>query len=60
MIKSSNLDIRYFQTSIKNSIKSKWFLVLMLFPIGLYVAYLLFQVELLSLLLSLFTPEPDK
>lgn len=60
MLKSSNLDIRYFQSSLRNSVRSKWSVLLIFFPLAAYGLYWLVQPQLLNFVASLFPPEPDK
>lgn len=60
MIKSSILDPASYHISVRNSIKSKWFILLILFPIGFYIGYLLLETQLLSFIIPFFPKEPDK
>lgn len=60
MFKSSSLDNRYFHLSIKNSVKSKWFALLILFPLAAYAAFHMLEAEAVSFVFHLFPSEPYK
>lgn len=60
MFKLSNLDLRYSESFIRNSGKSKWFALLVLSPLAIFAGYQFFQPQLLTFVASLFPPEPDK
>jgi hypothetical protein len=60
MVKSSISDAGYFHTSIKNSVKSKWFALLILFPLSVYIVAGVFETDLLTHLTSLFSDKPHK
>jgi hypothetical protein len=60
MIKTSILDFRSYQVSIKNSVKSKWTSLLILFPAALYVLYLIFEPEIVSAAVSIFPMDAEK
>ena len=48
MIKTSFLDLRAYHTSIRNSVKSKWSVLLILFPVGCFILYRLFENEFVT------------
>jgi hypothetical protein len=60
MFKSSSLENRYFHLSIKNSVKSKWFALLILFPLAAYTAFHMLEGEAVSFVSHLFPSEPYK
>src|SRR5687767_356752 len=60
MIKSSILDLKSYHTSIKKSVKSKWSLLLILFPLGSYLLHQLLETEILTAAVSFLPMEGDK
>jgi hypothetical protein len=60
MIKASILDFRSYQVSLKNSVKSKWTSLLILFPAALYFLYLFFDSEIVAAMVSVFPMDAEK
>jgi hypothetical protein len=60
MIKSSILDFRTYQISFKNSVKSKWTPLLILFPVALYLFYRIFESQVLAELVAIMPNDPEK
>jgi hypothetical protein len=59
-MKSSLLSIHTFQSSLAEKLKSKWILTVFLLPVALYVAFLLFEEQIVTFALPFFPNEPDK
>jgi len=60
MIKTSILDFRAYQISLKNSVKSKWTTLLILFPVASYALYRIFEPQVLAALVSVMPNDPEK
>lgn len=60
MIKTSILDFRAYQISLKNSVKSKWTTLLILFPVASYTLYRIFEPQVLAALVSVMPNDPEK
>jgi hypothetical protein len=60
MIKTSILDFSSYQVSIKNSVKSKWTSLLILFPAALFVLYNLFEAEIVAAAVSVLPMDAEK
>lgn len=60
MIKYSNVEARTHHNAIKNTIKSGWIGLLILFPVGVYIFFYIYNRELLDFLLPYLPHEPDK
>jgi hypothetical protein len=60
MIKTSILDFRSYQISFKNSVKSKWISLLILFPAALCLLYFFFENEIVEAVVSVMPMDAEK
>lgn len=60
MIKSSKLVLRSYRTTVKNSVRSNWLLLLILFLLGAYAGFFFYDEQILSFVLPYLPREPDK
>jgi hypothetical protein len=60
MIRTSLLESKYYDNAVRKSIKSRWFPILIIGLVLLYILLRLTEAEILTFVMGFFTTEPDK